>query len=66
MRLKNSYQNINITFTQTTSPSSIAVHAGNKKVRSADAEDLNPVFQKSATELKHKRKFLKCKSTIQI
>ena len=35
-------------------------------MRSAEVRALAPVFEKSATELQHKQKLLKCKSTIQI
>ena len=35
-------------------------------MRSAEFIALAPVFEKSATELKHKQKLLKCKSCIQI
>ncbi len=55
-----------MTQTQTTCPSCIALRAGKKWVRPPEVGALDPVFEKSATELKQKQKLLKCKSTIQI
>ena len=51
--------------TQTTCPNRIALRAGKKGVCLAEVGALAPVFEKSATELKLKQKFIKCKSTIQ-
>ena len=48
-----------MTLTQTTIPNRIALRAGKKGA-------LAPVFEKSATELKHKQNLFKYKSTIQI
>ena len=42
------------------------LRASKKGARSAGVKALAPVFEKSATELKHKQKFLKCKSIIHI
>ena len=55
-----------MTQTQNTSLNGIALHAGKKGTRPARIGALNPVFEKSATELKLKQKLLKCKSTIHI
>ena len=66
MRLNFSHRKITMTLTQTTCPTRIALRTGKKGTRSAEIEALAPVFEKSATELKHKQKLLQCKSTIQI
>ena len=55
-----------MTHTQTTYPNWIALCAGKKWMLPAKFGALNSMFEKSATELKLKRKLLKCKHTIQI
>ena len=55
-----------MTSTQTRSINRIALRAGKKGARPAEVGALASVFEKSATELKHKHKLLKCKQTIQI
>ena len=55
-----------MTPTQTTRPNCIPLHVSKKEACSAEVGALTPVFEKSATELKHKQKLLKGKSTIQI
>ena len=55
-----------MTSTQTRSINRIALRAGKKGARPAEVGALASVFEKSATELKHKQKLLKCKQTIQI
>ena len=42
------------------------LRADNQGSHSAETGVLTPAFEKSATELKHKRKLLKCKSTVHI
>ena len=61
---KNSHRKIIMTHTQTTCPNCIALRAGKKGARPAEAGALVSVFEKSDTELN--QKLLKCKQTIQI
>ena len=66
MTLKYSHRKIIMNLTQTTYPNCIALRTGKKKgISTAEAEALAPVLEKSATELKHKQKLLKYKSTLQ-
>ena len=65
-KLKYSHQKITMTFTQTICPNHIALCTGKKGEYSAEVGALALVFKKSATDLRHKQKILKCKSTIQI
>ena len=58
--LKNQLQNSNKNYLNSASP---FAHL-KKMVRSAEVAALAQVFEKSATELKQKQKFLKCKNTI--
>ena len=55
-----------MTLMQTIYPNCIALHASKQGVRSAEVGALVSMFKKSATELKPKQKFLKCKNPIQI
>ena len=55
-----------MTHTQTTYINRIALRAGKQGACPAEVGALASVFEKSATELKHKKKLLKCKQTIQI
>ena len=66
MRLKYGHRNITMTLTQTMCLNHMALHTGKKRAYYAKVGALAPVLKKSATELKHKQKLLKCKSTIQI
>ena len=61
-----SHRKITMTLTQTTCLDHITLCVGKKEVHSAEAGALAPMFEKSATKLAHKQKFLKCKSTIHI
>ena len=61
---KNSHQKITNTYTQTTCPNCITLHAGKKGVRPAEVGDPVSIFEKSTTKLKLKQKLLKCKRTI--
>ena len=54
-----------MTHTQTTCTNRIALRAGKKGALPAEVGALDPVFGKSATELK-RQKLLKCKQTLQI
>ena len=54
MRLKYGYRKITITLTQTICPNRIGLREGKKRKRSAEGGVLVPVFEKSATEFKHK------------
>ena len=62
---KNSHRKITMTHSQTTYINRIALRAGKKGARSAEAGALASVFEKSATKLKQE-KLLKCKQTIHI
>ena len=55
-----------MTHTQTTCLNRIALCTGKKRACLAEVGTLALVFEKSASELKLKQKFLKCKSAIQI
>ena len=66
MRIKHSHRKIIMTHIQIIYPNRIALCAGKKGVRPAEVGALALVFEKSATELKQKQKFTKCKSIIQI
>ena len=59
---KYSYQKITMTPTQTICPNHIALHTTKKGLQSAEDGVLAPVFEKSATELKHKQKLLNVKA----
>ena len=55
-----------MTNTQTTCPNRIALRVGKKGACPTDVGALAPLFEKSATEPKQKRKLQKCKLTKQI
>ena len=55
-----------MTHTQTTCPNRIALRVGKKGAHPAEVGVLASVFEKSATELKFKRKLLRCKRPIKI
>ena len=58
MKLKYRHLKITLTLTQTTCPNLIILRTGEKGARSAEVGALGQVFEKSATELKQKKKMI--------
>ena len=55
-----------MTLIQTICLNHIALCAGKQNLHSAEVGVQTPVLKKSVSELKHKQKLLKCKSTVHI